>query len=120
MLDTERQYFADHREELLRLHPGKFVVIKERQVLGAFDTIEDALGAGAREFGMSSFLVRRTRKGRATNESPPEIRIHAIHAVRPYRQGQCARQGRKRLSLRGLDFGLDWRHIRPAGVDADG
>jgi hypothetical protein len=72
MLDTERQYFEQHRGELLRQYPGKFVVIKEDELLGSFDNIQDALGAGARQFGMSPFLVRRT------DESPQEISIPAL------------------------------------------
>jgi hypothetical protein len=72
MLDAERQYFEQHREELLRQYPGKFVVIKEDELLGSFDNIQDALGAGARQFGMSPFLVRRT------DERPQEISIPAL------------------------------------------
>jgi hypothetical protein len=60
MLETERQYFEKNREDLLRNFPGKFVVIKDEQVLGSFDSIEDALAGGAREYGVTSFLVRRT------------------------------------------------------------
>ena len=72
MLDTERQFFEEHRDDLRQKYPGKFVVIKEQYLLGAFDTIQDALGAGAREFGISSFLVRRT------DEVPSEISIPAL------------------------------------------
>jgi hypothetical protein len=72
MLETERDYFDKHRDDLLRQYPGKFVVIKEEQLLGAYDTIEDALGAGAREFGMVSFLVKRT------DEVPQEVSIPAL------------------------------------------
>jgi hypothetical protein len=72
MLETERDYFDKHRDDLLRQYPGKFVVIKEAQLLGAYDTIQDALGAGAREFGMVSFLVRRT------DEVPQEVSIPAL------------------------------------------
>jgi hypothetical protein len=72
MLDVEREYFDQHREDLLRQYPGKFVVIKESELLGSFDSIQDALGAGARQFGMSPFLVRRT------DETPKEISIPAL------------------------------------------
>ena len=64
MLDTERQYFDEHREELLREYPGKFVLIKGQEVIGAFDTIQEALAAGAQQFGLSEFLVRRTDEKR--------------------------------------------------------
>lgn len=72
MLDTERQYFQDHQEELLKAHPGKFVIIREQRVVGAFDTLEDALSVGTKEFGLSPFLVRRT------DERPSEICIPAL------------------------------------------
>jgi hypothetical protein len=72
MLDTERQYFEQHREELLQQFPGKFLVIKDQQVRGAFDTIADALTLGSRDFGTSSFLVRRT------DQQPETISIPAL------------------------------------------
>lgn len=72
MLDIERKFFDSHREDLIKTYPGRFVVIKEEQLLGAFDTIQDALGAGAREFGIVPFLVRRT------DETPSEISIPAL------------------------------------------
>jgi hypothetical protein len=72
MLETERDYFDKHRDDLLRQYPGKFVVIKEEQLLGSYDTIQDALAAGAREFGMVSFLVKRT------DEAPQEVSIPAL------------------------------------------
>jgi hypothetical protein len=64
--------FDKHRDDLLRQYPGKFVVIKEQQLLGSYDTIQDALGDGAREFGVVSFLVRRT------DEVPEEVSIPAL------------------------------------------
>jgi len=60
MLETERQFFEQNREGLLRQFPGKFIVVKEQRVLGPFESIEDALSGGAAEYGMTSFLVRRT------------------------------------------------------------
>lgn len=72
MLETERNYFDKHRDDLLRQYPGKFVVIKEEQLLGSYDTIQDALGAGARELGMVSFLVKRT------DEVPQDVSIPAL------------------------------------------
>jgi hypothetical protein len=61
MLEQERQYFSDHLNEWLRLYPGKFVVIKGDRLLGAFDTNDEALAAGAREYGLEPFLVRRVQ-----------------------------------------------------------
>ena len=72
MLETERIFFDKHRDDLLRRYPGKFVVVKDERLLGSFDTIQDALAAGAREFGMVSFLVQRT------DEAPQDAEIPAL------------------------------------------
>ena len=72
MLETERQFFEQNREDLLRSFPGKFVVIKEQQLLGSFESIEDALAGGANEYGLTSFLVRRT------DQAPEDAAIPAL------------------------------------------
>ena len=60
MLDQEIQYFEANRHDLLRQYPGKFIVLKEQRLLGPYESIQEALGAGVAEFGITSFLVRRT------------------------------------------------------------
>ncbi len=72
MLDIERQYFDQHQEELLRQYPGKFVIIRDERVIGSFDDLKQALSAGAQQFGLSPFLVRRT------DERPARISIPAL------------------------------------------
>jgi hypothetical protein len=52
--------------------PENLSLSKEEQLLGSYDTIQDALGAGAREFGMVSFLVKRT------DEVPQDVSIPAL------------------------------------------
>ncbi len=58
MLDKERQYYAGHVEEWTKAHPHKFVLIKGEDVVGFYDTIDDALSAGGARYGLTSFLVR--------------------------------------------------------------
>ena len=73
MLEKERQYFSEHHAELLSRHQGKVVLIKDDQLLGAFNTIEEALGEGARRFGLKPFLVREV-----TAAAEKEINIPAL------------------------------------------
>lgn len=42
MLETEFQYFLDHQDELVKKYKGKFIVIKDNKVIGAYDTFVDA------------------------------------------------------------------------------
>ena len=60
VLATERRYFQGHRRTLRRRHPGKFLLIKNKTVHGAFDTEEEAVVAGVKKFPgpSASFLVR--------------------------------------------------------------
>jgi len=71
-LETELKYFNEHKAELASRFPGKFVVVKGESAAGGFQTIQEALGAGARQFGMESFLVRRT------DEAAQEVSIPAL------------------------------------------
>ena len=59
LLEQERAYYAAHEVEWEAAHPGRFVVVKNDRLLGAFSPMEDALAAGAASFGLESFLVRK-------------------------------------------------------------
>jgi len=72
-LVRERQYFSEHLAELIAQHLGKFVVIRDDELIGTFNTIEDALAEGARRFGLTPFLVRQV-----TNAEEKEINIPAL------------------------------------------
>jgi len=58
-LQTEIETYALRESELTKEHLGKFVVIKGEKVMGFFDSIDDALTEGTRQFGLESYLVRR-------------------------------------------------------------
>ena len=73
MLEKERQYFLEHRDELVSRHLGKVVLIKDEELVGAFNTIEEALIEGTRRYGLTPFLVREVT---ATEEK--EINIPAL------------------------------------------
>ncbi len=79
MLETEREFFEKNREDLLKRFPGRFVVIKGEQMLGPFESIQDALAGGAKEYGMTSFLVRRTDQV-PEEASIPALALGLLHA----------------------------------------
>ncbi len=67
LLERERAFYTAHEAEWMATHPGRFVVVKDERLLGAFDSMEEALAAGAAAFGRQSFLVRRL------GEKPAEL-----------------------------------------------
>ena len=62
MLEKERKFFEQNRAEWLTISPDKFVLIKNEELIGTFDTLQDALTEGARRFGTESFLVRQVEE----------------------------------------------------------
>ena len=66
VLDQERAIFEQNSAEWARQHPGKFSVVKGDSLAGVFATIDEALSAGVRSFGMVPFLVRQLGQ-------PPEL-----------------------------------------------
>ncbi len=72
MLDLERQVYARSGAEWAREHPGKYAVVKGDSLAGVFDTIEEALAAGVRAFGLTSFLVRQL------GQPPEQISVPAL------------------------------------------
>jgi hypothetical protein len=79
MLEQERQYYAEHLAEWLTSYPGKFVLVKGQELIGVFDTIEDALSEGARRFALEPFLVRRVEKNRE-DVSIPALTLGILRA----------------------------------------
>lgn len=79
MLEQERQFYEQHLSDWLTRCPGKFVTIVGQDVLGFFDTIDDALTAGARQVGLNPFLVRRIQEVEE-NVSIPALSLGVIDA----------------------------------------
>lgn len=79
MLETERAYFDKNLEDWLTKNPNRFVAVSGEQVLGFFDTLDEALAVGARTCGLHPFLVRRVEKHRE-DISIPALTLGILNA----------------------------------------
>jgi len=79
MLEEERETYNRNLGDWLNHYPGKFVAVVGHDVLGFFDTIDDALQAGARQVGLGSFLVRRVQEVEE-NVNIPALSLGIIYA----------------------------------------
>jgi hypothetical protein len=59
MLEQERDFYDAHLEEWLGRLAGRVALIKGQELIGTFDTVEDAIREGGRRYGLQPFLVRR-------------------------------------------------------------
>ena len=79
MLSEEREFFDERLPEWLTSCPGRVVVVKGRELVGVFDSEDEALAAGARRFGLAPVLVRRVQ---AVPEEAdvPALALGILHA----------------------------------------
>jgi hypothetical protein len=59
LLDAELKTYEDHKEHLLGTAEGKFVLIRNQEVVGFYDAKMDAIAEGYRRFGNVPFLVKQ-------------------------------------------------------------
>lgn len=58
ILDTALDTFEEHRRELVREAAGKFALVYGTELVGVFDSDEEALAKGYESFGNVPFLVK--------------------------------------------------------------
>jgi hypothetical protein len=79
MLETERQFYSENLANWLSQFPGKFALVKGQELIGTFDTNEQALSEGARRFGLEPFLVRRVQE-RQDDVNVPALTLGILRA----------------------------------------
>jgi len=84
-LEQEREFFKQHQADLLKRHPGKFVLVKGSALVDVFDTDEAAVREGIRLYGTESFLVRGVFENEEAVRIPALmfglINAHSPHSV---------------------------------------
>lgn len=58
-LKQELETYETHREQLLGEARGKYVLIRGDSIVATYDTEQDAINEGYRQFGNVPFLVKR-------------------------------------------------------------
>ena len=69
-LDTELAFFNAHLAEWLTIHPGKFILVKGNELLGAYDNAETAYAAGVKRLGNSPMLIRQVLAEQPKHSAP--------------------------------------------------
>ncbi len=63
-LEQEFQFYKDNQTELLKQFEGKFLVIKDLQVQGAYETQIEAYTEGQKKFELGTFLIQQCLPGK--------------------------------------------------------
>jgi hypothetical protein len=62
-LEKEFNYYLEHQEELVKKYNGKFLVIKDCNVIGAYDSELEAVEKTTKEHELGTFLVQKCEPG---------------------------------------------------------
>jgi len=76
--EAEIELYDELLPELLQSSKGKFVVIKERELLGVFDSNDEAYEAGLDRWGLTGFLLRPVRETQQVM-SIPALQLGILH-----------------------------------------
>ena len=63
MLEKEFQYYLDHQNELVKKYDGRYLVIKDKNVVGDYDSYEEALFTSQEQYEMGTFLIQKCSEG---------------------------------------------------------
>jgi hypothetical protein len=63
LLEPEFDYFIGHQDELVRKYQGKFVVIKNQEVVGIYDSELQAVKETSKTHELGTFLVQKCEPG---------------------------------------------------------
>lgn len=59
MLEQELAFYEERRQELLAVSAGRFALIKGRELIGTFPTLQDAYRQAVDRFGNTPILIRQ-------------------------------------------------------------
>lgn len=80
-LSAEKALFNSQRDELAARYPGHYLLIKAEEVVGAYQTFDEAVDAGVEKFGAGPFLVQSADK--PLDETPVIIPALAFGLINP-------------------------------------
>lgn len=65
--EKELEFYLDNKEDLIRKHKGKVLVIKDARIVGVYDTVSEAYDFGVKNYGLGNFAIQQVSED---SESP--------------------------------------------------
>jgi hypothetical protein len=63
MLEKEFKYYLENQQELVKKYNGKYLVIRDNDVIGAYDKESDALFKSEEKYPLGTFLIQKCTPG---------------------------------------------------------
>lgn len=79
MLKEEYSYYLEHQAELLEKYEGKFLVIKNKNIIGVYNNQEDAYNESKKTNELGSFLIQLCSRDLGTATQTFHSRVSFAH-----------------------------------------
>jgi hypothetical protein len=63
MLQEQFFWYLDNQDELVKKYNGKFIVIKDKSVVGSYDTDSEALFESTKQYELGTFIIQKCTPG---------------------------------------------------------
>jgi len=77
-LENDFKYYLANQDALVGQHKGKFVVIKDAQVIGVFDSEISAVETTSKKHELGTFLVQKCEPGAESYSQTFHSRVWAV------------------------------------------
>ena len=62
-LEKEFQYYLQNQDKLVAMYNGRYIVIKDDEILGDYDTEIEAIRETSEKYALGTFLVQKCEPG---------------------------------------------------------
>ena len=63
MIETLFKYYLDHEEALVKEYDGKYLIITNEGVVGAYDTLNEGYEFALKTYGKGNFMLQLCSEG---------------------------------------------------------
>ena len=62
MLENEYRYYLENKETFINKYLNKYIVIKQNEILGIYNSVEDAVQTSLIDNELGTFLVQKVKE----------------------------------------------------------
>jgi len=62
MLEREISYYEKNKKKFREMYAGKYIVIRDREVIGVYDTHMEAYDSAVAEYEVGTFMIKHIVK----------------------------------------------------------
>ncbi len=75
MLEKEFKYYLAHQEQLVKQYKGKFIIIKNQEVIGVYETEIQAYEETQKKHKLGTFLIQECLPGKESYSATFHSRV---------------------------------------------